>query len=69
MGKWGQIQMDGRDVSAWSEQWENGAGDVVWYGLRYFGSAKDNPHGPMDVLVSYFRADTVKAMEDGVKRQ
>jgi len=62
-GKWGETRAEGRDVAAWSEQWGNGAGDVVWYGLRYGGDAKDHPHGPLDVSVSLLRAETVKAIQ------
>jgi hypothetical protein len=47
----------------WAEQWENGAGDIVSYGLRYLGDAKDNPRGPLNVLVSLFRAETVKVSQ------
>jgi hypothetical protein len=56
-------------VAVWSEQWENGAGDTVWYGFRYWGNSKNDPRGPMDVIVSYFRSETVKALQQEVQRQ
>jgi hypothetical protein len=65
-GKWGHVVIEGRTVAAWSEQWENAAGDVVWYGLRYMGKAKDDLQGPLDIIVSFFRASTVKALKSSL---
>jgi hypothetical protein len=36
-GKWGETQVEGRDVAVWAEQWENGGGDIVSYGVAIFG--------------------------------
>ena len=65
-GKWGQVVVEGRDVAAWAEQWENGVGDVVQYGLRYMGTVRDDPQGPLDISISFFRADTVKAIKSTI---
>lgn len=67
--EWGDTDFGGRAVTSWAEQWENVTGDIVEYGFQYFGSSKNSPRGPMDVLVSYFRAETVKAMQEDLRRQ
>jgi hypothetical protein len=65
--RWRTVKIEDHDVIAWSEQWENANGDVVVYGFKYAvpagASANSDPKVPMQVLISYFRADTVKALE------
>jgi hypothetical protein len=65
----GDTEAEGRVVSVWAEQWESSAGDIVEYGFRYWGDSKSDSHGPMDVVVSYFRAETVKAVQEDLRRQ
>jgi len=66
--KWGALIIDGKSVDAWSQQWENAAGEVVWYGLRYFDRERDI-HAPLNVIVSFFHSDTVKTLSAGPPRQ
>jgi hypothetical protein len=63
--RWRTVQTADGDVIAWSEQWENADGDVVMYGFKYSVPPGSHPdrNVPMEVLISYFRADTVKALE------
>ena len=67
--EWIETQIEGRIVVAWSQQWENDAGDVVLYGLQYWSKSKDDVPATLDVLVSYFNKDTVAAIESAMRRQ
>jgi hypothetical protein len=68
--RWRTLETANGDVIAWSEQWENDDGDVVIYGFKYTVSAGEKPDAriPMEVLITHFRAETVKALE-GEARQ
>jgi hypothetical protein len=65
---WGETQVNGKQGLVWSQQWENSAGDVVWYGLRYSNASKDNPNGPLDVSVSYLTNDTIRSLQMETQR-
>ena len=67
--QWSETEIAGKSVIAWSQQWENDSGDVVWYGLRYWRTTKDDTPGVLDVIVSYFTAETVKAIEAEMRRK
>lgn len=69
--RWRTVQTANGDLIAWSEQWENDDGDVVIYGFQYMVPAggKPDPKIPMEVLISYFRAETVKALEGEVRER
>src|SRR6266542_1288052 len=64
--RWRRVQVENGDLIGWSEQWENNAGDVVIYGFSYavpVSGAEPEPSVPMEVIVSYFGVDTVRALE------
>jgi hypothetical protein len=64
--KWRRLQVEKGDLLGWSEQWENAAGDVVFYGFSYavaVSGADPPPTAPMEVICSHFLAGTVAAIE------
>lgn len=69
--RWRQLQTADGDVLAWSEQWENDDGDIVMYGFSYAVSAGGRDPArdiPMEVLISYFRAEAAKRLKrEGAK--
>lgn len=64
--RWRPLQIADGGVLAWSEQWQNGAGDVVIYGFKYSVSTSGHdpaPDTPMEVHIYYLRAETAKSLE------
>lgn len=65
--RWRPLQTGGAGALAWSEQWQNGAGDVVMYGFNYAVSTSGHdpaPDTPLAVHVYYLRAETARLVEE-----
>ena len=64
--RWRRGQAENGHALAWSENWENAAGDVVFYGFSYAvadSGADPTPTTPMEVIGSRFLASAVAAIE------
>ena len=63
--RWRTLQTATGDLIGWSEHWEDSEGDVVMYGFKYYAPAGQDPssNSPMKVLVTHFRASTVRELE------
>jgi hypothetical protein len=56
-------------VHQWLAQWENNAGDIVWYTLQYRYPKGRTPNlDALDVIVAYIPAKVAKAMKRHANR-
>lgn len=60
-------QIEGTEVTSWSQQWESPVGDVAWFGLQYSQQVEGHPSGPLQVIVSYFKSETVEAVQSATE--
>lgn len=67
--EWTEAEIEGKHAIAWSQQWESNSGDTVSYGLAYWSKTKDAIPDILDVGVSYFTSETVKAIEAEMRRK
>ncbi len=61
---WTDVRADGRRETVWSEQWQNGKGDIAWYSFKYLSPLRSRgaPGGPMYVEITYLRPETAKTL-------
>lgn len=59
--RWRDLEVDRRVVTVWSEQWQNRAGDVVWYSYTYDRPIGiEPPPSLLQVEVVYFRRERLR---------